>query len=176
MAKKNKKNEININVRLITICVFLICDDRLYEIICKIGEEIEMENTGTCLCGVTKYLLKGKPEMTVACHCNDCKKQTSSPFSIVAGFLKENVEFLDRSNLKQFNTIGDSGKEVRRFFCGNCGSPIYSDVDVAPGFYYFKMGTVDDPSWVYPEIEIYTKDKIKCSVMNESVKSFEIMP
>ena len=40
MAKKNKKNEININVILITICVFLICDDRLYEIICKIGEEI----------------------------------------------------------------------------------------------------------------------------------------
>ena len=23
-----------------------------------------MENTGTCLCGVTKYLLKGNPEMT----------------------------------------------------------------------------------------------------------------
>ena len=86
------------------------------------------------------------------------------------------LSFLIRSNLKQFNTIGDSGKEVRRFFCGNCGSPIYSDVDVAPGVYYFKMGTVDDPSWVYPDIEIYTKDKIKCAVMNESVKSFEIMP
>ena len=86
MAKKNKKNEININVRLITICVFLIFDDRLYEIICKIGEEIELENTGTCLCGVTKYLLKGKPEMTVACHCNDCKKQTSSPFQLLLVF------------------------------------------------------------------------------------------
>ena len=59
-----------------------------------------MENTGTCLCGATKYLLKGNPEMTAACHCNDCKKQTSSPFSIVAGFQKENVEFLDKLKFK----------------------------------------------------------------------------
>ena len=102
------------------------------------------------------------------------QKQTSSPFSIVAGFLKENVEFLDRSNLKQFNTIGDSEKKLEVFL--EIVDHHYSDVDVAPGVYYFKMGTVDDPSWVYPEIEIYTKDKIKCSVMNESVKSFEIMP
>ena len=135
-----------------------------------------MENAGSCLCGKTKFSLKGNPEMTVACHCNDCKKQTSSPFSIVSGYKKENVEFHDRSNLKQFNTVGDSGNEVRRFFCGNCGSPIYSDADVAPGVLYFKMGTVDDPSWVYPQIEIYTKDKINCAVMNDTVKSFEIMP
>ena len=135
-----------------------------------------MENKGSCLCGETKFLLKGKPEGTAVCHCDDCKKQTSSAFSIVAGYKKENVEFLAKSHLKLYTTIAESGREVRRFFCGNCGSPIYSDVDFAPGVFYFKMGTVDDFSWFYPDIEAYNKDKLKCADINKDIPSFEAMP
>ena len=39
-AKQIKKIEINIRVKLITICVFCICDDKLYKIECKTCEEV----------------------------------------------------------------------------------------------------------------------------------------
>ena len=64
-----------------------------------------MKNKGSCLCGETIFLLKGKPEGTAVCHCDDCKKLTSSAFSIVAGYKKENVEFLAKTHLKLYTTI-----------------------------------------------------------------------
>ncbi len=135
-----------------------------------------MEKTGSCLCGKTKYSLQGVAVGEFICHCADCKKQTASPFSVVAGFVADNFQWISNKYVKEHVTLGDSGGKVKRFFCGNCGSPLYSDADVTPGVYWIKIGTLDDPSWVQPGMEVYAKDKIKCGQSGLELESHDTLP
>ena len=91
-----------------------------------------MEYAGGCLCGVTRYKATGDPIRVLYCHCNDCKKQTSAPYSVVASYTKDQVSFEALNYLKTYESIGDSGNLVKRSFCGQCGSPIFSEVEALP--------------------------------------------
>ena len=135
-----------------------------------------MKKTGSCLCGDTKYSVDGSVVGEFICHCSDCKKQTASAFSVVAGFPADTFKWLNKDHVKQYVTHGDSGGDVKRFFCGKCGSPLFSDADVTPGVFWVKIGTLDDPSWVEPGIEVYAKDKIKCGESGLNLESHEILP
>lgn len=137
-----------------------------------------MENTGGCMCGKTRYKVTGEPVGGVFyCHCNDCKRQAGSAFTIGAGFLAENFVFEDDSHVKTYVTVGDTGTNMDRVFCGNCGSPMFSKTSLIPGVLYVKAGSLDDASWVEPPVEIYTKDKLKCAEIPSDITSFEaLMP
>ena len=53
----------------------------------------------------------------------------------------------------------DSGNTVDRFFCGECGSPIYSGVPGAPGMVFLKTGTLDDPASYAPQMHFWCSTK-----------------
>ena len=44
---------------------------------------------------------------------------------------------------------------MRRKFCGQCGSPIMSDVEAIPNMDFLKAGTLDDTSWLKPEVQFW---------------------
>ena len=50
---------------------------------------------------------------------------------------------------------GDSGKILDRNFCGRCGSSISSESSAIDTITVLKAGSLDDASWVKPEMEIY---------------------
>jgi hypothetical protein len=131
-----------------------------------------MDRDGGCLCGATRYKVSGDPLRVLYCHCDDCKKQTGSPYSIVASFEKEQVTFRNIERLKTHETVGDSGNQVERIFCGQCGSPIYSKVKALKDVILIKAGSFDDMSWLSPSAELYTKDKVRCATIDSSVDSF----
>ena len=54
--------------------------------------------------------------------------------------------------------LGCLGPKVERKFCGNCGSPLYSDTEVFEGLLFVKSGTLDDPSGLVPTMEIFCDD------------------
>jgi hypothetical protein len=58
-----------------------------------------------------------------------------------------------------FTVIGDSGKEVRRIRCANCGSPLVTEFDVAPGFICIKACSLDDASDLRPDFLVYVRSK-----------------
>jgi hypothetical protein len=131
-----------------------------------------MEYAGGCLCGVTRYTVTGDPARVLYCHCNDCKKQTSAPYSVIASYSKEQVTLESSEFLKTHQSVGDSGGEVKRSFCGQCGSPIFSQIEALPDFVVIKAGSFDDASWLKPTMEIYTKDKLDCAQIDPSIDSF----
>jgi hypothetical protein len=49
----------------------------------------------------------------------------------------------------------DSGAEVARQFCSNCGSPIASLPDAMPDAAIIKAGTLDDRSWLEPQVQVW---------------------
>jgi hypothetical protein len=112
------------------------------------------KQTGQCLCGAVAYEIEGDFLMNGICHCKNCQRQAGSAFSIIAGVPKENFS-LTRGMLKVFEDTADSGKKVQRKFCGDCGSPILSEIGDQPDSVYIKAGTLDDTSGLNPQFHVW---------------------
>ena len=106
--------------------------------------------SGSCLCGNVSYECSAEPSMTTVCHCENCQKQTGTAFSILIAVPEESISFTDKGSFSEFLDSGASGGAVRRRFCRNCGSPIVSIVESAPGTAFIKAGTLEDRSWLEP--------------------------
>ena len=71
---------------------------------------------------------------------------------------------------------GDSGKSVYRHFCPECGSGIYLVGEADPGWIFLKAGTLDDGSWVEPNMHIYTAAKQPWMHIGDSLPQSEKAP
>src|SRR5450755_2660354 len=106
------------------------------------------DHKGSCLCGKTSFTLTG-PEPTIAiCHCTHCQKQTASAFSLVA--IAPRANFAVVGPMRKYVDKGDSGNVVNRWFCGECGSPIMTEIEVSPDTAYIKAGAFDKTDWLKP--------------------------
>jgi hypothetical protein len=118
-----------------------------------------MAVTGQCLCGEIKYQLKETPAMTGVCHCKNCQRQAGSAFSTLAGVAKEGFSLLSGELKLYRDSDTSSGNTVERYFCGNCGSPIYSAIPSQPDTLYLKTGTMDDTSAFTPQFHVWCDTK-----------------
>ena len=116
-------------------------------------------HTGQCLCGKLKYQISKAPEVAGVCHCKNCQRQTGSAFSSIVGVAKTDFKFT-RGELKLYqDSDTDSGNKVERYFCGDCGSPIYSIVAGQPDTLYIKTGTLDDTADFKPQFHVWCDSK-----------------
>lgn len=111
---------------------------------------------GGCLCGSIRYEVQGDAIMTAICHCKDCQRQTGTSFSIVIGVAPGSVKI--DGETKIYTTVGETGRDVYRHFCGTCGSPILSDATSSFNAYFIKAGTLDDTSFLTPGLEMFCEE------------------
>lgn len=112
---------------------------------------------GHCLCGQVTYRCDGDSMATLLCHCTDCQRQTGTTFSIVVCVDRE-AFVVEGDTLASYTTIGEDTKEaVHRQFCSACGSPIASLPDLTPDLAFIKAGTLNDTSWLEPDMEIWCR-------------------
>lgn len=71
---------------------------------------------------------------------------------------------------------GDSGKSVYRYFCPECGSGVYLTGEADPGWVFLKAGTLDDGSWVKPDMHIYTAAKQPWVLVEDSLPQSDRAP
>ena len=104
--------------------------------------------TGRCLCGGVTYSADTEPMVEAVCHCTDCQRQTGNPFSVIVAVPRPALA-VEGGTLASFSTTGeDHGGETQRYFCSNCGSPLYSVAAVLPDVAFIKAGSLDDASWL----------------------------
>jgi hypothetical protein len=116
-------------------------------------------HTGQCLCGDIKYVVNAEPLMAGVCHCRNCQRQGGSAFSTLWGVPKVAVTFTAGSPKCYSDSDTDSGGTVQRFFCGNCGSPIYSLVPGQDEIMFLKTGTLDNADDFTPGFHIWCDRK-----------------
>lgn len=118
-----------------------------------------MTRTGSCLCGNITYELEGDLLATAVCHCEHCQRQSGGAFStnLVATVPQLKV----KGELKVYEDRGRTGDAVYvlRKFCGDCGSPIVSELMQPEGVIAVKAGTLDDRSEVMPNVQAWCEDK-----------------
>ncbi|KAG5983111.1 hypothetical protein E4U55_000755 [Claviceps digitariae] len=64
---------------------------------------------------------------------------------------------------KSWDATGASGKINKHFFCGNCGSSLYTMLDIMPDVNCIKAGTLDGGAASLGNkisVEFYTKDRV----------------
>jgi hypothetical protein len=109
---------------------------------------------GRCLCGAITYTSDAEPAFAAICHCKNCQRQSGTAFSVVVGVPEADLEI--EGELSSFATVGeDHGRETQRQFCAACGSPILSLSPGMPGIAFLKAGTLDDTSWLEPQLEVW---------------------
>lgn len=131
-----------------------------------------MTQTGQCLCGDIKYDFPNPPAMSGVCHCKNCQRQAGSAFSTLAGVPKAEFNMTGEPKLYTDNDTV-SGNSVERYFCGNCGSPIFSVIPGQPEMLFLKTGTLDDTSEFTPMFHVWCSTKQNWVDLAEGVPQME---
>ena len=129
---------------------------------------------GGCLCGKVRYSANADPAFVGVCHCTDCQKFTGSAFSVVVALPKDALSV--QGKVSTFSKPGDSGQPLQRCFCPECGSPVVEEAAVMPGIVMIGVGTLDDPSWVKPAMQIYCDSAQPWVELGGGLQSFPKMP
>lgn len=113
-------------------------------------------HTGSCLCGGVRYQVEGPLAPIQLCHCSMCRKAQGTPFATNLPVPESAFRLLaGRELLRQY----ESSPGRIRFFCGRCGSPVYSRKDTAPGVVRIRAGLLDEPVSARPGFHFYVASK-----------------
>ncbi len=130
---------------------------------------------GGCLCGEVRYESEAEPVLTALCHCAHCQKQTSSAYSVLVALPKGSLR-MEGPPLAAFEDVGDSELPVIRKFCPQCGSSIITELVATPDLDWLKAGTLDDPSWLSPQMNIWCSSAQPWVGMDDATPAYEGNP
>ncbi|KAM4054380.1 glutathione-dependent formaldehyde-activating enzyme [Hirsutella rhossiliensis] len=121
-----------------------------------------MATKGSCACGDIEFQFPGEPAATALCHCTDCQKWTGGAFTSNAVVPRASFR-VTKGTPKAWDAVGGSGKLNRHFFCGRCGSGLYTELEVMPEQTCVKAGALDGGAAGLGgrvDVEFYTKDRV----------------
>jgi hypothetical protein len=122
-------------------------------------DERHVSQEGGCTCGAVRYRLKARPIFVHCCHCTWCQRETGSAFAVNAFIEASEVELL-KGQPAQKTLPSLSGKGQVMWRCPDCGETVWSNyAGAGPKFHFVRVGTLDDPARVPPDIHIYTSTK-----------------
>lgn len=113
-----------------------------------------MTVTGGCLCGAVRYSVDAEPIAARACWCRLCQYLGAGNATVNAIFPSETLRVT--GEVRWHEATADSGAHMRRGFCPQCGTPIFSNAEERPHLAVIRVGTLDDPDLIAPQGVIWT--------------------
>jgi hypothetical protein len=128
---------------------------------------------GGCACGAVRYALKSTPMFVHCCHCRDCQRQTGSAFVLNALIETDRIE-LQCGDPEAVGVPTDSGRPHDIYRCPTCRTAVWSDYGRRPGLRFVRVGTLDHPEDVPPDVHIFTRSKLPWVALPEGTPAFEV--
>ena len=113
---------------------------------------------GQCFCGAVKYRLNAAPMFVHCCHCTDCQRQTGSAFVINALIEAKHIAADGTTEIVTLPT--DSGRPHDVTRCPTCETALWSDYGRRKTVFFIRVGTLDKPAAVPPDVHIFTRSKL----------------
>ena len=133
---------------------------------------------GGCLCGKSRYEVDNEPVAGIVCHCRYCQLRSGSPFGNLIYFKNENFN-LKSGNLQTYKFYTESGKEWINYFCKNCGTTVYCELEASKGNIGIPGGSFDPTTFIFNiNKEVFTRsrahfvEQIKCDQSFETSKNY----
>ena len=119
----------------------------------------EFSSEGGCTCRAVRYRMTSRPLFVHCCHCRWCQRETGSAFALNAMIEADRVVLLSGSP-EVVNTPSNSGKGQKIARCPICRVAVWSNYAGAGDKVRFvRVGTLDDPDKLPPDIHIFTMSK-----------------
>src|SRR5499425_3544425 len=114
---------------------------------------------GGCDCRRVRYRMEGPPLFVHCCHCRWCQRETGASFALNAMIEADRVTLLG-AEPEVVNTPSESGKGQKIARCPNCRIAVWSNyAGAGPSIRFVRVGTLDKPDQLPPDIHIFTASK-----------------
>ena len=114
---------------------------------------------GGCDCRAVRYRLTARPIFVHCCHCRWCQRETGASFALNAMIETDCIEMLEGETVA-IDTPSESGRGQQIHRCPKCHIALWSHYGGAgPAIAFVRVGTLDDPDLIPPDIHIYTVSK-----------------
>ncbi|QSX38402.1 GFA family protein [Shewanella sedimentimangrovi] len=114
---------------------------------------------GGCDCGQVRYRLETHPLFVHCCHCRWCQRETGASFALNAMIEADRVSLLSGEAVI-INTPSASGKGQLIARCPKCLVALWSSyAGSGPIMRFVRVGTLDNPDLLPPDIHIFTASK-----------------
>jgi hypothetical protein len=123
--------------------------------------------TGGCLCGAVRYRLTEAPFNSGVCHCETCRRASSSPGLPYAG-----VSLAAFAVTKGEPATYRSSARVLRTFCGSCGSPLTYFLEDKPDKIDIMTVSLDDPVAFPPTEHVWASEKLAWEVLGDGLPAY----
>ena len=124
---------------------------------------------GGCTCRQVRYRLTSGPLFVHCCHCRWCQRETGASFALNALIEADRVLLLC-GEPEIVNTPSNSGKGQRISRCPQCRIALWSNyAGAGDAMRFVRVGTLDEPDRLPPDIHIYTMSKQPWVVLPQGV-------
>jgi hypothetical protein len=123
---------------------------------------------GHCLCRKIEYGFEGTPLWIAHCHCETCRRATSSAFATYIGVKLEQFRYLQGEP-----TAYESSPGVQRYFCGTCGSPLAYVGARWPGEVHLYAGSLQDPGKIEPKAHVHVGEALSWAEVHDALPRYE---
>jgi hypothetical protein len=114
---------------------------------------------GGCDCRIVRYRMESPPLFVHCCHCRWCQRESGASFALNALIEGDRVTPLgEHPSLTETPSESGAGQLIAR--CPECKVAVWSNYSAAgPAIKFVRVGTLDDPDLLPPDIHIFTESK-----------------
>ena len=133
------------------------------------ANEPEFPLEGGCTCKAIRYRMMTRPMFVHCCHCRWCQRETGASFALNAMIEADRVVML-AGDATIVDIPTNSGKGQRIWRCPTCWVAVSSNyVAAGAAVHFVRVGTLDHPDALPPDIHIYTASKQPWVVLSASI-------
>ena len=126
---------------------------------------------GGCDCRYVRYRFETRPLFVHCCHCRWCQRESGASFALNALIEADRVTVLG-AEPELVDTPSQSGYGQKIARCPRCRIAVWSHYGgLGPVVAFVRVGTLDKPDCLPPDIHIYTASKQPWVVVPPGVPS-----
>lgn len=133
-----------------------------------------MSYTGSCACGQVTIAIAGEPVIARQCWCRQCQRAAGGGPTHNAMFRTEDLTI--EGTLSTHSYVAASGNTITQSFCVACGSPLMGQSDGRPQFRVIRLGALDEPHGIRPQMAIWTDDAPDWAVIDPALEQHPRQP
>lgn len=127
---------------------------------------------GGCTCRAVRFAMASAPLIVHCCHCRWCQRETGTAFALNAVIEAERVQLLAGAP-ELVLTPSNSGRGQKIARCPHCRVALWSHyAGAGDKLSFVRVGTLDDPDALAPDVHIYTESKQPWVVIPEGARAF----
>ena len=124
---------------------------------------------GGCDCRAVRYRLETAPLFVHCCHCRWCQRESGAAFALNAMIEADRVTSLGVEP-ELVHTPSNSGLGQKIARCPSCRVALWSHyAGAGPVLTFVRVGTLDNPDALPPDIHIFTQSKQPWLVLGDAM-------